>query len=72
MERGLALPLRHRTSRPDGSGNTGRQPRPLDVYTRLQQTTLEAELISQLGHVEIFLHDSLHTGRNMRFEMETV
>ncbi len=29
-------------------------------------------LISQVGHVEMFVHDSLHTVRNMRFEMETV
>ena len=30
------------------------------------------QLVSQLGHVEMFIHDSLHTARNMVFEMEQV
>ncbi len=28
-------------------------------------------LVSQLGRIDVFVHDSLHTARNMRFEMET-
>jgi cephalosporin hydroxylase len=27
-------------------------------------------LVSQVGHVELFIHDSLHTARNTLFEME--
>jgi hypothetical protein len=30
------------------------------------------QLVSQLGHVEMFIHDSLHTARNTVFEMEQV
>jgi hypothetical protein len=29
-------------------------------------------LVDQLGHVDLFIHDSLHTERNVRFELETV
>jgi hypothetical protein len=30
------------------------------------------DLVAELGHVDAFVHDSLHTGRNVRFELETV
>ena len=29
-------------------------------------------LVSELGRIDMFVHDSLHTARNMRFEMRTV
>jgi hypothetical protein len=28
-------------------------------------------LLSQLGEIDMFVHDSLHTTRNMRFEMRS-
>jgi hypothetical protein len=29
-------------------------------------------LLAELGEVDVFIHDSLHTARNMRFEMDSV
>ena len=29
-------------------------------------------LVAGLGHVDLFVHDSMHTGRNLRFELEQV
>lgn len=30
------------------------------------------ELVAKLGSIDVFVHDSLHTGRNVRFELEEV
>lgn len=30
------------------------------------------QLLSQLGFVDLFVHDSLHTGRNVRFELDRI
>jgi hypothetical protein len=29
-------------------------------------------LVDDLGQIDLFVHDSLHTGRNVRFELDTV
>jgi hypothetical protein len=41
-------------------------------WTYLEGTSRDRlpPLIRQVGHVELFIHDSLHTARNTRFEME--
>jgi predicted O-methyltransferase YrrM len=52
-----AVPARHRENWTYVRGSSRRRLRPL---------------ATELGHVDLFLHDSLHTVRNMHFEMETV
>lgn len=42
------------------------------TYVRGSSRRRLRPLAAELGHVDLFLHDSLHTVRNMRFEMETV
>jgi hypothetical protein len=42
------------------------------TYVRGSSRRRLPSLIAELGHIDLFVHDSLHTGRNMRFEMETV
>jgi len=42
------------------------------TYVRGSSRRQLRQLVHQLGTVDIFVHDSLHTVRNMRFEMETV
>ena len=44
-------------------------PSPLVIRGRLEQAAT-APLIAELGHVQMFIHDSLHTARNTLFEME--
>ncbi len=42
------------------------------TYVRGSSRRRLPSLVAQLGQVDLFIHDSLHTGRNMRFEMGTV
>lgn len=42
------------------------------TYVRGSSRRRLRPLATELGQVDLFLHDSLHTVRNMRFEMETV
>lgn len=42
------------------------------TYVRGSSRRRLRPLVSELGQVDVFLHDSLHTVRNMLFEMETV
>jgi hypothetical protein len=41
-------------------------------YVRGSSRRRLPSLVSRLGEVDLFVHDSLHTGRNMRFELRTV
>lgn len=42
------------------------------TYVRGSSRRRLPSLVAQLGQIDLFVHDSLHTGRNMRFEMQTV
>jgi hypothetical protein len=42
------------------------------MYVRGSSRRRLPELVTQLGPIGVFVHDSLHTARNMRFEMKTV
>ena len=42
------------------------------TYVRGSSRRRLRELLAQLGQVDIFVHDSLHTARNMAFEMKVV
>ena len=42
------------------------------TYVRGSSRRRLAPLVAQVGQIDLFIHDSLHTGRNMRFEMDTV
>jgi len=42
------------------------------TYLRGSSRRRLPSLVTQLGQMDLFVHDSLHTGRNMRFEMGTV
>ena len=42
------------------------------TYVRGSSRRRLPSLVARLGQIELFVHDSLHTGRNMRFEMQTV
>jgi hypothetical protein len=42
------------------------------TYIRGSSRQQLAPLISSLREIDMFVHDSLHTGRNMRFELRTV
>ena len=42
------------------------------TYVRGSSRRRLPSLVSRLGKIDMFVHDSLHTGRNMRFEMRTV
>jgi hypothetical protein len=42
------------------------------TYVRGSSRHRLPSLISSLGEIDMFVHDSLHTGRNMRFELRTV
>jgi hypothetical protein len=41
-------------------------------YVRGSSRSQLPALVSRLGTVDVFVHDSLHTARNMRFELRTV
>ena len=41
------------------------------TYLRGASTRLLPPLVAQLGEIDLFIHDSLHTEGNVRFEMET-
>jgi hypothetical protein len=45
---------------------------PMDLRSRLSSRRRLPELISRLGVIDIFVHDSLHSERNVRFEMDQV
>ncbi len=42
------------------------------TYVRGSSRRQLPSLVSRLGNVDMFVHDSLHTARNMRFELRTV
>jgi hypothetical protein len=42
------------------------------TYIRGSSRSQLPSLVSRLGKVDMFVHDSLHTARNMRFELRTV
>jgi hypothetical protein len=42
------------------------------TYVRGSSRRQLPSLLSRLGRVNVFVHDSLHTGRNMRFELRAV
>lgn len=42
------------------------------TYVRGSSRRRLPSLVPELGEIDLFVHDSLHTGRNMRFEMGTV
>jgi hypothetical protein len=42
------------------------------TYVRGSSRRRLASLVSGLGDINMFIHDSLHTGRNIRFELRTV
>jgi hypothetical protein len=42
------------------------------TYLRGASTRLLPRLVDDLGSIEVFIHDSLHTEANVRFELETV
>jgi hypothetical protein len=42
------------------------------TYVRGSSRSRLPALVSRLGQVDMFVHDSLHTARNMRFELSTV
>ncbi len=42
------------------------------TYVRGSSRRQLPSLVSRLGSVNLFVHDSLHTGRNMRFELATI
>jgi Methyltransferase domain len=42
------------------------------TYVRGSSRSRLPALVSRLGKVDMFVHDSLHTARNMRFELRTV
>jgi hypothetical protein len=42
------------------------------TYVRGSSRRRLASLVSDLGDIDVFIHDSLHTGRNIRFELRTV
>ena len=46
-------------------------PRALVIPGRIEQAATPA-LTAQVGQVNLFIHDSLHTGKNVLFEMEQV
>jgi hypothetical protein len=42
------------------------------TYVRGSSRNRLRDLLAQLGDVDLFVHDSLHTGRNVRFELTSV
>ena len=42
------------------------------TYVRGSSRRRLAALVSSLSEIDVFVHDSLHTGRNIRFELRTV
>ncbi len=42
------------------------------TYVRSSSRRRRAALVSGLSDIDLFVHDSLHTGRNIRFELRTV
>jgi hypothetical protein len=42
------------------------------TYVRGSSRRRLAALVSSLDRIDVFVHDSLHTGRNIRFELRTV
>ena len=54
-----------------GSAVSSGLPREVDLRPRLESVSTPA-LVSCLERVDMFVHDSLHTARNMRFELRTV
>ncbi|MDQ4097205.1 MAG: class I SAM-dependent methyltransferase [Actinomycetota bacterium] len=45
--------------------------RPHWTYLRGASTRVLPRLVHELGEIDVFIHDSLHTERNVRFELET-
>ena len=71
-----SVDLPHLFETPDLEGQTGaavpEKFRENWTYVRGSSRRRLRPLVSDLGTLDIFVHDSLHTVRNMRFEMETV
>jgi Methyltransferase domain len=71
-----SVDLPHLFGAPELDGQTGAavpdQLRDNWTYVRGSSRRHLKPLIAQLGTVDLFIHDSLHTERNMRFEMKTV
>jgi hypothetical protein len=71
-----SVDLPHLFGAPELDGQTGvavpDQIRDRWTYVRGSSRRYLRPLVSQLGTVDLFVHDSLHTERNMRFEMKTV
>lgn len=71
-----SVDLPHLFGTPELDGQTGaavpHELRDNWTYVRGSSRRQLRPLVSQLGTVDLFVHDSLHTERNMRFEMKTV
>ena len=71
-----SVDLPHLFGTPDLDGQTGaavpNEIRRNWTYIRGSSRRQLRPLVAQLGTVDLFVHDSLHTERNMRFEMKTV
>jgi|HubBroStandDraft_2_1064218.scaffolds.fasta_scaffold00288_14 hypothetical protein len=65
----LPFPFDHQLHAETGAAVTDAG-RPRWTYVEGSSRQRLPPLVSQVGHVEIFIHDSLHTARNTLFEME--
>ena len=71
VERGPAFPLRPAAARRNRRGGHRRVPLRWTYLEGASRQRLPT-LVSDLGQVDLFIHDSLHTAANTKFEMEQV
>jgi methyltransferase family protein len=65
----VANPLNHRVHGQEGAAVT-ESCRPRWTYVEGESSRVMPSLVKQVGKVELFVHDSLHTFKNTLFEME--